>query len=72
MACHWDLVGVMGPWDQNTSKQACKMAKKPIISVGDLEDTGDGTIPSPVMDLAASAFAMRNAVKGPTKNLSPT
>jgi hypothetical protein len=36
------------------------MVKKPVIDVDDLEDTGNGTIPSPVMDLAASAFAVRN------------
>jgi hypothetical protein len=34
--------------------------KKPIISVDDLEDSGDEA-PSPVTDLAASAFAVRNA-----------
>jgi hypothetical protein len=34
--------------------------KKPIISVDDLEDSGDEA-PSPAMDLAASAFAVRNA-----------
>jgi hypothetical protein len=35
--------------------------KKPVIDVDDLEDDGDGTIPSPATDLAASAFAVRNA-----------
>jgi hypothetical protein len=60
-ACHWDLVGVMGPRDPNTPKQARKTVKKLVIDVDDLEDTGDGTIPSPAMDLAASAFAIRNA-----------
>jgi hypothetical protein len=35
--------------------------KKPVISVDDLEDAGDGTVPSPVTDLAASTFAVRNA-----------
>jgi hypothetical protein len=34
--------------------------KKPVINVDDLEDAGDGTIPSPVTDLAASAFAIWN------------
>jgi hypothetical protein len=34
--------------------------KKLIISVDDLEDSGDEA-PSPVMDLAASTFAIRNA-----------
>jgi hypothetical protein len=34
--------------------------KKPIISLDDLEDSGDEA-PSPVTDLAASAFAVRNA-----------
>jgi hypothetical protein len=61
MACHWDLVGIMGPWDPNTSKRACKTVKKPVRSVDDLEDAGDGTIPSPATDLAASAFAVWNA-----------
>jgi hypothetical protein len=35
--------------------------KKPVIDVDDLKDAGDGTIPSPVTDLMASAFAIRNA-----------
>jgi hypothetical protein len=35
--------------------------KKPVIDVDDFEDDGDGTIPSPATDLAASAFAVRNA-----------
>jgi hypothetical protein len=34
--------------------------KKPVINVDDLEDAGNEA-PSPAMDLAASAFAMRNA-----------
>jgi hypothetical protein len=34
--------------------------KKPVISVEDLEDSGDEA-PSPSTDLAASAFAVRNA-----------
>jgi hypothetical protein len=33
MVCQWDLVGVVGPWDLSASKQACKMAKKPILNV---------------------------------------
>jgi hypothetical protein len=61
MACHWDLVGITGPWDLNTSKRARKTVKKPVINVDDLKDTGDGTVPSPATDLAASAFAIRNA-----------
>jgi hypothetical protein len=61
MACHWDLVGVTGPQDPNASKRACRTVKKPVINVDDLEDAGDGAAPSPVMDLAASAFAVRNA-----------
>jgi hypothetical protein len=61
MACHLDLIGVMGPQDPNTSKRACKTVKKPVISVDNLEDTGDGAVPSPATDLAASAFAIRNA-----------
>jgi hypothetical protein len=61
MACHWDLVGVMGPWDPNTSKWAHKMVKKPVINVDDLKDAGDGATPSPAMDLVASAFAVQNA-----------
>jgi hypothetical protein len=36
------------------------MVKKPVIDVDDLKDAGNGTIPSPVMDLAASTFAIRN------------
>jgi hypothetical protein len=36
------------------------MVKKPVINVDNLEDAGDGTAPSPVMDLVASAFAVRN------------
>jgi hypothetical protein len=59
-ACHWDLVGVMGPRDLDSSKRARKTVKKPIISVDDLEDSGDEA-PSPATDLAASAFAVRNA-----------
>jgi hypothetical protein len=35
--------------------------KKPIISVDDLEDSGDEA-PSPSMDLTASVFAIRNAL----------
>jgi hypothetical protein len=34
--------------------------KKPVISVDDLKDAGDGTVPSPATDLAASTFAVRN------------
>jgi hypothetical protein len=60
MACHWDLVGVTGPRDPNASKWAHKTVKKPVINVDDLEDAGDGTVPSPATDLAASAFAVRN------------
>jgi hypothetical protein len=51
----------MGPRDPNASKRARKTVKKPIISVDDLEDTGDRTVPSPATDLAVSAFASRNA-----------
>jgi hypothetical protein len=36
------------------------MVKKPVIDVDNLEDAGDGIVPSPVTDLAASVFAMRN------------
>jgi hypothetical protein len=61
MVCRWDLVGVTGPWDPNTLKWARKTVKKPLINVDDLEDAGDGTAPSPAMDLASSAFAVRNA-----------
>jgi hypothetical protein len=35
--------------------------KKPVIDVDNLEDTGDGTVPSPATDLAASTFAVQNA-----------
>jgi hypothetical protein len=34
--------------------------KKPVINVDDLEDAGDGTVPSLVTDLAASTFAVQN------------
>jgi hypothetical protein len=61
MACHWDLVGVMGPWDPNASKQACRTVKKPVMNVDDLEDAGDRMFPSPATDLAASVFTLRNA-----------
>jgi hypothetical protein len=57
--CHWDLVGVTGPWDPNALKQARKTVKKPVINVDDLKDADDGA-PSPATDLAASAFAVRN------------
>jgi hypothetical protein len=60
MACHWDLVGIMGPRDPNTSKRECRTVKKPVINVDDLEDAGDGTVPSPATDLAASVFAVQN------------
>jgi hypothetical protein len=36
------------------------VAKKPVISVDNLEDTGDGTVLSPATDLAASMFAIWN------------
>jgi hypothetical protein len=36
------------------------MVKKLVIDVDDLEDDGDGTVPSPAMDLVASAFAIQN------------
>jgi hypothetical protein len=62
MAYHWDLVGIMGPQDPSTSKQACKTAKKLVINVDNLKDAGDGTVLSPATDLAASAFAIQNAV----------
>jgi hypothetical protein len=65
MACHWDLVGVTGPQDPNASKRACKTAKKPVINVDDLEDAGNGTAPSPVMDLVASVFAIQNTANVP-------
>jgi hypothetical protein len=35
--------------------------KKPVINMDDLEDADDGAVPSPATDLAASAFAIRNA-----------
>jgi hypothetical protein len=60
MACNWDLVGVTGPQDPNTPKQACKTVKKPIINVDNLKDAGNEA-PSPATDLAASVFAVRNA-----------
>jgi hypothetical protein len=59
MLCHWNLVGITGPRDPNGPKWAHKTVKKPVISVDDLEDSGDKA-PSPLMDLAASAFAVRN------------
>jgi hypothetical protein len=33
MVCHWDLVGIMGPWDPNMSKWAHRTVKKPVINV---------------------------------------
>jgi hypothetical protein len=36
------------------------MVKKPVINVDDLKDAGDGIIPSPATDLAASMFAVQN------------
>jgi hypothetical protein len=60
MACHWDLVGITGPRDLNASKRARKTMKKPVINVDDLEGADDEA-PSPATDLAASAFAVRNA-----------
>jgi hypothetical protein len=60
MACHWDLVGVTGPWDPNTSKWARRIVKKPVIDVDDLEDTGDRSLPSLAVDIASSSFALRN------------
>jgi hypothetical protein len=50
----------MGPQDSNVLKRACRTVQKPVINVDDLEDAGDRA-PSPVTDLAASAFAMQNA-----------
>jgi hypothetical protein len=41
IVCHWDLVGITGPRDPNTPKQARKTVKKPVIDVDDLEDAGD-------------------------------
>jgi hypothetical protein len=37
-----------------------RTVKKPVINVDDLEDAGDGSIPSPVTDLVVSAFAIWN------------
>jgi hypothetical protein len=62
MVCHWDLVGVKGPRDPNVSKRACRIIKKPIIDVDDLEDAGNGSLPSPAADIALSSFALLNAV----------
>jgi hypothetical protein len=60
MACHWDLVGIMGPRDPNRSGQACKTVKKPVISVDNLKGTSNGTVPSPVTDPAAPTLTIRN------------
>jgi hypothetical protein len=35
--------------------------KKPVIKVDDLEDADNGAVPSPAMDLVASAFTVWNA-----------
>jgi hypothetical protein len=51
MACHWDLVGVTGPQDPSASKQARRIIKKPVIDVDDLEDTGNGSLSSPAVDI---------------------
>jgi hypothetical protein len=53
-------VGVTGPRDPNAPKWARKAAKKPVINVDNLKDTGNEA-PSPATDLAASAFAIQNA-----------
>jgi hypothetical protein len=50
----------MGPQNPNMSKWAFRTAKKYVINTNDLEDAGDGTTPSLVMDLVASAFAVWN------------
>jgi hypothetical protein len=60
MACQWDLVGITGPQDPNASKRAHKAIRKPVINVDNIEDAGDGTIPSPASDLTASVFAIWN------------
>jgi hypothetical protein len=61
MACHWDLMGIKGPQDPITSKQACRPIKEPVIDMDDLEDAGDMSLPSPVADIVSSFFALRNA-----------
>jgi hypothetical protein len=49
-----------GVTEERYAADVVRSVKKPIISVDDLEDSGDEA-PSPAMDLAASAFAVRNA-----------
>jgi hypothetical protein len=59
-ACHWDLVGVMGPRDPDASKRARKSVKKPVIDVDDVKDTGD-EVPSLAADIVSSSFILWNA-----------
>jgi hypothetical protein len=70
-ACHWDLVGVTGPRDPDAFKRARKTVKKPVISVDDLEDSGDEA-PSPATDLAAAAFAVQNAANALVTESDPS
>jgi hypothetical protein len=47
-------MGVTSPRDPNALKQVCRPVKKPVIDVDDLKDVGDGSLPSPVADIASS------------------
>jgi hypothetical protein len=59
--CHWDLVGVMGPWDPSASKRSRRLVKKPVINVDDDEEVTGGPLPSPAADLMSSSFVLQNA-----------
>lgn len=60
MVFQWDLVGIIGPRDLNMSKQAHKAAKKSVINVDNIEDTGDRSLPSPVMEITSLVFSLWN------------
>jgi hypothetical protein len=60
MVCHWDLMGVTSPQDLNVLKRAHRPIKKPVIDVDDLEDIGDGSLPSPAAGIALSFFVLQN------------
>jgi hypothetical protein len=61
MACHWDLVGVIGSQDPIALKWSCRSVKKPVIDVDTDEEVVGESLPSPVVDIASSSFALQNA-----------
>jgi hypothetical protein len=58
MACQWDLVGIIGPWDLNASKQAFRVAKTPVMNVDDIKEAGDGIVFSPAAEPSLSVFVL--------------